>query len=433
LTGIVFIAPALWASLTGQGQRLSLEEALRIAEQNAFGVRLAQSDVEKTRQRIAEAKGRLGPQVRVDTTYTRNEKEQRSGDFVVQPLETTQSQFVISMPLDITGVLKRGLSASAVAISVAKENLAAEKNDMRLTVRTAYFDVLQAQAQVRVFEDALDSVQKRLRNTELEFRAGAKARVDVLRFETQVRQAEADLITSKNSLTLAKNAFNNTLARPIETPVELEEPATLPQAEQDDKALTETARNNRPEVRAFRFNQKVLELIRSAEEGGMLPSLNVQGIHARTWGGSSFGTEQSTFARLNLSIPLWDSGVTRARVKQARQDEEQNRIRLEQVELSISLEVRQALTNLVNSKARLDTATKQVELAAETFRLAGVRYEAGEAILLEVTDAQSELTAAKTQLVAATYDYLTAYAQLQRALGTDVPAPTFTPNSGSKN
>jgi outer membrane protein len=434
MTGIVLIAPALWASIAGQAPKLTLDDALKIAEQNAFSVRLAQSDVEKTRQRVAEAKGRIGPQASVNTVYTRNEKAIKSGDFIVQPLETTQSQFVLSMPLDITGVLHRGVRASSAAISVSKENLAAEKNNLRLDVRSAYFDVLQAQAQVKVFEDALDSAQKRLKNTQLEFEAGAKAKVDVMRVDTEVHQSQTDLINARNFLTLARNNFNNTLGRPIETPFELEEPGNLPTPEGDEKTLTETAENNRPEVRALRFNQKVLELIRTAEEGGMLPSLNLQGIHSRNWSGSSFGSaESSTFARVTLAVPVWDSGVTRARVKQARQDEEQNRIRLEQTQLGISFEVRQALTNLTSAKARLDTAASQVELAAETFRLAGIRYEAGEAILLEVTDAQTELTRAKSQLVTATYDYWTAYAQLQRALGTDVPKPTApTPSEEKK-
>jgi outer membrane protein TolC len=328
------------------------------------------------------------------------------------------------MPFDVTGVLKRGLSASSKAIDVAKENLAAERNDLRFDVRSAFFDVLQAQAQVKVFEETLATASTAQKNAELEFQAGAKARVDVLRFQTQTQQAEADLISARNNLTLAKNAFNNALGRPIETPFELAEPDPLPRPVENESALVEVAKENRPELRAFRFNQEVLKNLRMAEERSMLPSLNISGIHSRNWsGGGQTGENSSTFAQLNLSVPVWDSGVTRARVKAARQDEEQNKIRWEQTELLISLEVRQAMANLTNARARLEAAQKQVEFAAETYRLALVRYRAGEGIQLEVTDAQTELTRARTLLVSATYDYMTTYAQLQRALGTDVSAP----------
>lgn len=424
MTSFLWIAPAMWSAVMVQDGKLTLDEALKIAEANAFEIRVARSSVEKTRQQVNEVRGNLGPKVRVDTTYTRFDKEIKSEGFVVRPFDQSESQLVLSMPVDITGVLKRGVAASAMAVKVAQANLASERNDLRFSVRAAYYEVLQAMAQVKVFEDALESANKRLRNTELEYQAGSKAKVDVLRFQTQVQQAESDLITAKNGLSLARNAFNNTLGRAIETPFELVAEATLPQVAEDEKALAAQAIENRPELRAFRYNAEVLKNIRVAEERGLLPSLNFSAIHSRNWNAQGQNAQsQSTFGQITLSIPAWDSGITRSRVKAARQDEEQNEIRTQQTELAISLEVRQAHTNLANAKSRWEVAQKQVEFATESFRLANVRYEAGEGILLEVTDAQTELTRARVQMVAATYDYLTTYAQLQRALGTEVSEP----------
>lgn len=424
MTLFKLIAPALWASFQGPAT-LTLDDAIRIAEQNAFGVRAAQADLERSRQRVREVKGRLGPRVDTNHSYTRYDEEIRAGGGVVRPIDQTQSQVVVSMPLDITGVLKRGVRASESTIEVARENLNAEKNDLKYEVRAAYFDVLQAEAQVKVFDETLNTTKKRLRNTELEYQAGSKAKVDVLRFQTQVQQAESDLIAAKNFAALARNAFNNVLGRPIETPFDLAEAPPLPRFEVDEVAMTGLAVASRPELKAFQANQKVLELIRAAEEGGLYPSLSISAVHSRDWKATGSGSSSSTtFGQITLSIPAFDSGVTRSRVRAARQDEEQNRIRFEQTQLGISLEVRQAVTSLVNAKARLDSAAKQVEFAAESFRLANLRYEAGEGILLEVTDAQTELTRARTAQVTANYDYLRSFAQLQRAMGADAPPAT---------
>jgi outer membrane protein TolC len=60
-----------------------------------------------------------------------------------------------------------------------------------------------------------------------------------------------------------------------------------------------------------------------------------------------------------------------------------------------------------------------VALAQEVFRLAQVRRDAGEGTYVEIIDAETDLTRARNGLVSARYDYLTAYAQLQRALGRD--------------
>lgn len=431
---LLLAAPAIWSGAFLQDGKLTLNEAIALAERNAFEVRVAQSSVERTRQQVNEVRGNLGPQVRVNNTYTRFDREIKSEGFVVRPYDQSESQLVLTMPVDITGVLKRGVAASALAVKVAESNLDSERNDLRYSVRAAYFDVLRSDAQVKVFEEALESAQKRLRNTELEYEAGSKAKVDVLRFQTQVQQAESDLIAARNGLFLARNVFNATLGRPVETPFELVAEATIQEVSEDEAALTKTALDKRPELRAFRYNAEVLKNIRIAEERGMLPSLSFSAVHSRNWNAQGQGAQdQSTFGQITLSIPAWDSGITRSRVKAARQDEEQNKIRTEQTELAISLEVRQAYTNLANAKARWDVSKKQVEFAAESFRLANVRYEAGEGIPLEVTDAQTELTRARVQMVAATYDYLTNYAQLQRAIGADVAVQEAASAKGARS
>jgi outer membrane protein TolC len=120
-----------------------------------------------------------------------------------------------------------------------------------------------------------------------------------------------------------------------------------------------------------------------------------------------------------VNVPLYDSGATQARVKAARQDEEQNRLQDEQLRLAIQLDVRQALTRLQSAQEQLVATKKTVELATEALRIARVRYDAGEAIQLEVSSAERALTEARTSEASARYDYLVAYAALQRAVGTD--------------
>ncbi|RYE98947.1 MAG: TolC family protein, partial [Oxalobacteraceae bacterium] len=95
------------------------------------------------------------------------------------------------------------------------------------------------------------------------------------------------------------------------------------------------------------------------------------------------------------------------------------RITLDQTRLSISQEVRTALSGLRTAEARLATATAQVGFATEVERLARIRRDAGEATFLEVVDAQTQLVIARNAEVTARYDYLASFADLQRAVGRD--------------
>lgn len=415
---------AVTLSLLGrpQSQPMTLDDALKAAESNAFSLKTAASNVEKTKQQISQARAALGPQLSLNGTYTRFDKEiaaQFGGNsFVVRPIDNKTSALTLTLPIDISGNIRKGVYAAQAYHNAAIENDKAAKNDLYLTVKKAYIQVLQAQAQVKVLQESVDRAQEEMKNAQASFAAGTAAKVDVTRLEVQLSQAQSDLINGQNNVALAKNAFNNALARPIETPVELADLEIRTPQVVDPDALTQQAVQNRPDLRALGYQILGLGYTRSAQEAGLDPTLGLSAGQSRTFGAGGFGSSDATnSATLTLTIPIFDSGMTRAKVKAARQDEEQAKINLQQATLGVSLEVRQDLANLNSSQARLQVAQKQVQLATENFNIAKVKYAAGEAIPLEVTDAQTQLTQAETGLVNARYDYLNALSALERALG----------------
>ncbi len=405
---------ALAASL--QSGPISLEDALRIAEQNAYSLRLSDTVVEKARQRAREVKGNLGPKVNLDASYTRYDKVP-SGGFGGAEIDSKDGRLSLTMPIDVAGVTGKAVRAAEKNIQAAQASRDAARNDLRQVVKKAFFAVLQAEEAIKVVEESLLRSKERLKNAQAELAAGSRAKVDVIRLETQVSQAEADLITARNNAELARSALNNALSRAIETPVELKPQPLWRPVDQDEESLFAIAKENRPDLRSLRLQNEVLSFVRLSEERGGVPSLNFNAAHTRSFGGSSTPLTSGTLA---LSIPIWDSGITRARVKAARQDEEAIKLTLEQAMLGVSLEIRQALANLRNSDARVKAAEHQVELAAETYRLTTIKFDAGEGIPLEVADASTQLTQAKTLLVNARYDYLRAIADLERAVGRDL-------------
>lgn len=409
-----------------QSGPLTIDQAVAIAEHNAFAVRLQASNVEKSRQRVSEARGNMGPKLNLGATYTRYDDSLTTQfaagqpPIVIQPIDQQIGTLSVQVPLDISGNLGRQVRAAESNFRASQQTLRASLNDTRLNARLAYLGVLRTAALVGVQEQAVRDANERLNQGKLLLAGEQVARVDVTRLEAAVAQAKSDLLLAQNNLQIAKNAFNQALARPIETPVELVDISALPVVPTDAAALVKNGQDNRPEVLAWRETLRALANITRATEASMNPSLSAgvtmqknldpAGLSARS---------QQTTGNLTLNVPLFDSGVTRARVKQARQDEEQARINLEQVQLVISQDVRNALSNLAGALARLENAQQQVRLAEEVFRLAQIRQQAAEGTYVEVVDAETSLTQARNGLVSARYDYLQAYSQLQRSIGTD--------------
>lgn len=426
MTFWINIAAAIAAAQGGSGTPLTLDEAVNIAERNAFSIRLQQSAVEKNRQVLAENKGQLGPKVSITGTYTRYDKEVTSSfgpgqTVILQPIDQKLITAALQLPIDISGNIGRIVNASKASLLASEQTLVATQNDVKLNVRRSYLSVLRAEDQVGVAQAAVTEAEERLKNARAEVAAGTKANIDVVRIEAELAQAQSNLLTAQNAVTLSKQSLNNAMGRPIETDfdtVHIEGLPAAPKANAND--IDKQAQGTRPEAKALLKTQEALAYIRRAAERGMNPTLNLGINYQRNPDASGFSSrDQSTTGTLTLNIPVFDSGITRAQVKQARQDEEQAKIQLEQVRLGISLEVRQALTNLINAAARLEVADRQLKAAEENYRIAKIRLQAGEGITLEITDALQQLTQARTGQVAARYDYWTAYSELQRAVGTD--------------
>ena len=421
MTGLASLGLFLAVAQAAQ-QPLTLADALKLGEQSSFGLKIADSQVEKARQKANESIGALGPKLNLEASYTRFDKGFNSFGSGASPIDSKDAKLVLSMPIDLFGRTGRAVRSGArLSIAVAEANRAAALRDLHQAIKKAFFGVLQARAVVTVSTDAKERAAQRLKNAQAELAAGSRARVDVIRFETAVAQAESDLVTAQSNFSLAKNLLNNALGRAIETPIEVAEQPIWKPTDQSEEELAKIASENRPELTALRLASELQSSVRQVEERGLAPSLNLGANHTRSFGPLGQGSRpSSTTGVISLSMPIWDSGITRARIKAARADEELAKQQLEQASLGVSLEVRQALVNLKSAGVRVTVAEQQEKLADESYRLTVIKFEAGEGIPLEVADAATQLTQARTQLVNARYDYLRAVADLERAIGKDL-------------
>jgi outer membrane protein TolC len=183
-----------------------------------------------------------------------------------------------------------------------------------------------------------------------------------------------------------------------------------------------TAAENNPEVKAALAAVQASQDEVSAARAGHLPSLTLDyfyGIDAahfaiRTDGARNLGYAASA----TLNIPIFSWGATQSKVRQSL-------IRKDQAKLELSAAQKQLLANIETfhneaetAAAQLATLQKSVEVATESLRLIGLRYQAGESTILEVVDAQNTLNTARNAYVDGSRRYKIALANLQTLTGT---------------
>jgi outer membrane protein TolC len=350
------------------------------------------------------------------TRQTNGEQTDGGGGVALNQLNARVS---VSQLIDITGIVRTAIDIGDLEQALSRLELARVRQELALNVRSGFYNVLRAQAFVRVNEAAVAQAEEQLRVTRAQRTAGVASDFDVLRSQTQLDNNRQALITSRNQVAISKNAFANLLGLDPSTPVDPQAPDAVPPLPNlDETALLDTAIRQRPEYLQADTNiLKARKNVRLARRG-LEPSLSAgltgtfnatEGVAGRDRAAAALG--------VNLTVPLYDGGATRAAVAGARSDERSASIQKDQFVRGIKAEVQQSTIAVRDANERAQVAGATVTQAREALRLANVRFRAGVGTQLEITDAQTALTQAETNAVNAQYDYLTALARLSRAVG----------------
>jgi outer membrane protein TolC len=114
---------------------------------------------------------------------------------------------------------------------------------------------------------------------------------------------------------------------------------------------------------------------------------------------------------------IFDGRATAGRVTQARSAFEQSKLALTEAQLAAEVEVRRAFSQWQQATELAEASKLVVGQADEAVRLANARYNAGTATQLDVLQAQTDLTTARTNQIQAYYSYNVAVAALRKAMG----------------
>lgn len=302
-----------------------------------------------------------------------------------------------------------GASASAAAFAAVRNALVHE-------VTRAYYSVLQARAFADVQAEAVASIGESLRAANERFKAGGALKTDPLNLEVQQSQAREELIRARNGVQLAVAALNTAIGAELVTTNNVSavaaEGAELPAPDAAPLSV-----DRRPEIAAAEAGVAAARqlVVRSRRE--YLPSVSVFGTV--DWDGEAADDlHRSYFAGAAAEFNLFDGFRTRSAAGRAKAGLAAAEAEAEQVRNRLALDLKQAQLGREEAWQRLGVARVAVASAGEVLRITRERYAQGSAGVTELLTAQVALTASRSRVVAAQYDYLTARSNVERATGS---------------
>lgn len=341
---------------------------------------------------------------------------QGSAALVVVPDHALKAGVTVTKPLYTSGLLEAQEQVSRLQADVSRLQIASGQRGLVLDVKRSFYLVAQAKDYVEV---AAQTVQQAVRHSEVargRFETGVAPRYEVLRSEVAVADARQSVVSAEKAVRLAKIALALALARSPAQPLDITRDSAEPQPfVYDETECTRVALQERCEVA---MAQKALDTARAqlrlADAGD---GVKVQALAAISLQNSTaFSEDHSWSIGVGLTKPLWDGGRTRFEVQAAQKAVRQAELNAQQVELGVTAEVSAALCRLNEATEQLSTSGATVSEAAEAVRVSQARYTNGFGTSTELTDAETALTAARTNHVAAVSRYWIALAELEAAV-----------------
>ena len=303
---------------------------------------------------------------------------------------------------------------AAAGADAQRALLDAARNDLEHQVTRAYYGALQAEAFLAVSEESVASLDESLRMARERLAAGSAVKTDALNLEVKLAEAREELIRARNGVELARAALNTAIGRELVGASDtLTAPDTLPAR---PAAPAASAVEQRGEWRAAQAAVRAREAGLRKARRQSAPAINAFGsLDFDDDGSASY--EQSYLVGVAAEVDLFTGGRNRGAAAQALAEAEAARADLARAGNELRLDLRQATLGVGEAFERVDVAGKSLASAEEALRITRERYQQGAADLAALLTAQVGLTATRTRLAAARYDYLIARSNLERAQG----------------
>lgn len=426
------------AAQTGEPQRFSIEEAVRLAVKNNHELAAARHEVGKADAQVREAWGYALPSIDLSGRYTRAIKKpvfffpnifdsaaSKRGEVTAIEIGSDNS-FDLTMTVSqvlFNSAVFTGVGTARIYSQAARQVYRSKLLETVTTVRKAFYGVLLA-AEVRTMLIAnLKNAEDNFRNASVLAAQGLISEYDKLRAEVGLANVRPEVIRAESNLELAINGLKLALGIPFGQPIEVE--GMLEFKPVDDGVLEEapsTVLKQNPGLIALRYQEDVNDAYTAIERSNYLPSLAAFGNYQFQAQKNDLRISAHDFVRssvvgLSLSLNIFNGLRTGARVEQAELETRKTQESIKRAEMTLQTAVQSTLMSLKRARERVEAQGRTVELAEQGYRIASTRFRSGSGTQLEVTDAQLALTTAKTNRMQAIYDYHVASMELDQLLG----------------
>lgn len=399
---------------------MTLDKCVELALGNNPQINAAFHDILASDARIKQVWSNYFPQLSWQTGYTRIRQLQLS-DALGQNLTFnyyTLGQITLQQMLYDFGVTQNQATIKRLDYEAYKTTLAATINDVIYQTKDAYYNLLYAFENRRVAQDTVDKFELFYNQAKAFYEIGMNPKVDVTIAEVNLSNAKLQLIQADNAVNLAVAKLNNVMGVPFIDKYNVQERLKYQPVDITFNQSIETAREARPELKLAEIKVESANQTLKLVKKSYFPTLSAEGQYQR--GGKSWNSNYGYNFGAYLNFPTINGMLIKNEIKEARYLYDKEIANAKNTQNQIYLEIQNAFLMLEEKKNQMPVAILNVKQSKENYELSYGRYRVGEASPTELKDAQINYQQAQLSYYNALYQYNSAKASLEKAIGKNI-------------
>lgn len=412
-----------------QPRALTLKESIDIAVINNKKIQIQEEEVSYARANILDAKSAFLPQLDASYGYKLND----AIPAVIGPANSRKDlqiftgfkndntvSFAVTESVYNGGANIANLKQARLGLKVQEETLRQAKLDMEFEAKRLYYGLLLAYETKRIAQDLVAQAQAHYEEVRSKFGQGTASKFDVLQSKVQVSRLIPQLVNAENSIGLIMVEFKKLLGINMTEDIRIDGALSYTARNLDESEFLKEAYSHSPQMILKLLGIDVQRWAIEYARAGWLPQISADaGYNYRSNNISDMMNPRhdNWYVGARASIAVFDGFSTKAKVDEARARYSQALISKDDVADQLIVDITSGCLNAREAQSVIDAEKDSIDEAKEALRLAGVRYDNGVGINLDVLDAQVALAQVEQSLAQGLYDYIMAKAQLDRTMG----------------
>ena len=398
-------------------------ESLKLAYANNPTIRAARAQYKSVLEELPKARAGWLPEVELSSSVVYNKTDSGDGGFDSFSGAADNGNLSKDVSVNVEQNLYRGGGTQA-SMQAARSIIAAQQartenieQAILLQAATAYMDVYRDETLLRLRENNHMVVALQMEATQKRFEVGELTKTDVSQAQARLAKAEADVITARGALRTAQARYEQIVGE--KPPNDLHYPEVYLDLPIDLESVLELAESGNLDVLLAQANYEAAEKDVDGVFGELLPSMTVSG----SWTASEdpqpgfLEDEKSGSVSLVARMPLYQSGATRARIRERKHIANQRYIEIHETIRAARQETTHYWQELETAKAEIRSRTAQVSAAATAQEGVDIETEFGERTVLDALNADQEYLDAEAALTTAMRNEIVSLFSLAKSLG----------------